>query len=463
MPTKSRTDQHFTNLKNAILPPLSPDVFEPPAAQAPTSPAVLPPSLIATMDGQTDYGGPPWDPDPSQQIHSPEDVDRDILESLHPIDREAFDLTGDLPDLPLIINPRVAERLRRPPLSVHTLETTATDRPDWTYRGRLLKIRMPHYLRAVEIYAKVDGGYNGKNSIRLRDCRKKAWFVKNKHTGKIRIASSRCKLRWCPICRDVSRQIVTVAVSEWLQAQAYPKMITFTLKHSEYPLPDQIKKLYDSFRKIRQRAYFKRHVSGGVWFFQIKQSSATGEWHPHIHCLVAGRFLPHADLKSLWKKITTDSNIVDIRPVEDKEAAACEVARYATSPADLTRMDLESAYDVYLSTKSKRICGTWGNAKGLALRPTPAEDRDDWERVADFFFVNVGRQNDETLEAFWKCYQQDQPWNGPDIQDPREIYAEELSFLLEQDPQPPDWRHLPYQLQETTGNWASGFYDKPKI
>jgi hypothetical protein len=164
-------------------------------------------------------------------------------------------------------------------------------------------------------------------------------------------------------------------------------------------------------------------------------------------------------LKKLWKKITTDSNIVDIRPVKDNDAAASEVARYATSPADLTAMDFESAYDVYMCTKSKRICGSWGNAKGLALRPTPAEDRDDWERVADFFFVNVGRKDNKVLEDFWKCYQQDRPWEGPDIQDPRDLFKEELSFLLEQDPDPPDWRHLPYIHSDKTGNWASGFYD----
>jgi hypothetical protein len=318
---------------------------------------------------------------------------------------------------------------------------------------------MQHYLRAVEIYAKVDGGYSGKNSIRLHDCRKRAWFVKHKHSGKIRVASSRCKLRWCPICRDVSRQITTHAVADWLQLQDYPKMITFTLKHSDDPISDQIAKLYKCFAKIRQRAYFKRHVTGGIWFFQIKQSSRSGEWHPHVHCLVAGRFLPHADLKKLWLKITGDSTIVDIRPVKDKDAAACEVARYATSPADLTAMNLESAYDVYLSTKSKRICGTWGNAKGLVLRPQPAEDKDDWERVADFFFVNVGRQDNPVLQDFWKCYQQDRPWEGPEIQDPRDLFKEELSFLLEQDPDPPDWRHLPFHKGETTGNWASGFYD----
>ncbi len=449
MPTDSLTDLHFTPPRNEDLPPLPSTVFE-------SHDHTIPPSIPSRSTGSTTptilegaSQTPPWDV-----------VDSDILETLHPVDREAFDLAGILPDLPLIINPAVAARLKAPPLSVHTLETTATERPRCSYRAILLQSRMPHYLRAVELYAKIDGGFNGKNSIRLRDCRKQAWFVKNKHSGKIRVASSRCKLRWCPICRDVSRQIVTHAVTEWLQAQAYPKMITFTMKHNNDPIDEQIQKLYDCFRKIRQRVYFKKHVTGGVWFFQIKQSSRTGEWHVHIHCLVAGSFLPHADLKKLWLKITGDSTIVDIRPVKDLDSAASEVARYATSPADLTTMDLDYAYAVYEATKSRRICGTWGTAKGMTLRPTPAEDRDDWERVADFFFVNLGRQHDPNLEAFWKCYQQDRPWEGPDLQDPRELFKEELSFLLEQDPDPPDWRHLPLLKHETTGNWASGFYDK---
>lgn len=367
---------------------------------------------------------------------------------LHPIDQEILELTGALPDLPLLVNPEVLAKLAKPPPSVHTLETSCRkptegsqrsytrtsldpatpdhERQDYSYRGYLLKPRIDSYRRALEIYAAVDGSFGGKFSSRLQSCRKYAWFVQSSVTKKLRVMSSRCKLRWCPICRDVSRMIVTSAVGDWLRLQRHPKMITLTLLHSDDPLSFQIKRLYDSFLKLRRRAYFQRLITGGVWFFQLKFNSTTEQWHPHIHCLVAGKFLPHNRLKNLWLKITGDSYVVDIRPVRDHEACSNEVARYATSPADITAVNLERALDIYQATKHRRICGSWGSARSLILKPTPLEDNGEWTKVADFYFVNVKKDFDPSVLAFWKCFKQGVPYTGPQLQNLTDVYREEL-------------------------------------
>ena len=312
---------------------------------------------------------------------------------LHPIDQHILELTGQLPKLPLLVNPSLLAKLRQVPSSVHTIETSSRnrtlsverpdtptstsprsedpERQDYTYRGYLLKPRIESYTRALEIYAAVDGSFGGKFSTRLQMCRKYAFFVQNKATKKLRVQSSRCKLRWCPICRDVSRMIVTSATEEWLKIQKYPKMITLTLKHSDDPLQLQVSRIYKCFQKLKTRAYFQRLITGGVWFFQLKFNQKTEQWHPHIHCLVAGKFLPHGRLKQLWLKITGDSTIVDIRPVKDLEGCSNEVARYATSPADITAVDLERAMEIFYATKHRRICGSWGSAKSVTLKPTP--------------------------------------------------------------------------------------------
>jgi len=399
---------------------------------------------------------------------------------LHPIDQHILEQTGDLPGLPLLVNPQLLAKLREAPPSVHTIETSdrkhqstvrtadsdssdhfepdSNHREDWTFRGYLLKPRMDHYIRALEIYAAVDGSFGGKFSSRLQNCRKHAWFVQHKVTKKLRVMSSRCKLRWCPICRDVSRMIVTHAVDDWLQIQKHPKMITLTLKHSDDPLQLQIKRLYDSFRKLRRRAYFQRLITGGVWFFQLKLNLQTEQWHPHIHCLVAGKFLPHARLKQLWHKITGDSNIVDIRPVKDLENASTEVARYATSPADITRMSFCNSLDVYYATKGKRICGSWGTAKNVTLKPTPQDDREDWYKIADFYFVNVQKEYDKTALEFWKCYKRDQPYEGPRIQDDRDVFADELNILMSVEDLPKTVSEWHMRIQRNrSGPWKKFF------
>ncbi len=402
---------------------------------------------------------------------------------LHPLDQDVLQTTGDLPGLPLLVNPGVLRRLRRPPPSVHTIETSGrnptegaerpnasnppsdqqdpADRQDYSFRGYLLRPRIEAYTRALEIYADADGTFGGKFSSRLQNCRKFATFVQHKVTKCLRVMSSRCKLRWCPICRDVSRMILTKAVDEWLVLQKYPKMITLTLLHSDDPLYLQINHLYDSFRKLRRRAYFQRLITGGVWFFQLKYNLSTEQWHPHIHCLVAGQFLPHNRLKQLWHKITGDSYVVDIRPVRDLENASTEVARYATSPADLSSVSLEHALDVYHATKHRRVCGSWGSAKKVTLKPTPQDDIDEWEKVADFFFVNVQKEYDDKARAFWQCYKTGQPYDGPPIQPQKDLYQNELDILLslEDLPQTPAQWHMRIQ-RNRDGPWSKFFHEE---
>lgn len=372
--------------------------------------------------------------------------------NLHPIDQHVLELTGNLPGLPLLVNPEILRRLRAPPSSVHTIETSSifstrgAESPDpptsdpwssengerqaFTYRGYLLKPRIATYTRALEIYAAVDGSFGGKFSTRLQMCRKYAFFVQNKLTKKLRVQSSRCKLRWCPICRDVSRMIVTAATEEWLKLQDYPKMITLTLKHSDDPLALQIKRIYKCFQKLKTRAYFQRLITGGVWFFQLKFNPTTEQWHPHIHCLVAGQYLPHARLKQLWSKITGDSTIVDIRPVKDLEGCSNEVARYATSPADIAAVTFEQAKEIFYATKHRRICGSWGSAKSITLKPTVQDDGDMWTKVADFYFINVKKEFDPHVREFWKCFKQNKAYEGPQVQKLTDVYHDELDVLL---------------------------------
>ena len=399
---------------------------------------------------------------------------------LTPIDQHVLETTGDLPGLPLLVNPALLDRLRRPPPSVHTLETTGRNsrfavdqgvsgasndspghfppREDYTYRGYLLKPRMDHYVRACEIYADVDGSFGGKFSSRLQQCRKFAWFVRHTVTKKLRVRSSRCKLRWCPICRDVQRSIVTRAVDEWLRVQKYPKMITLTMLHTDDPLELQINKIYNCFRKLRRRAYFQRLITGGVWFFQLTFNQQTEQWHPHIHCLVAGKFLPHAKLKELWHKITGDSHVVDIRPVKDLDNASVEVARYATSPADLTAVSFEEAKNVHYATKHRRICGSWGTAKKVTLKPTVREDGDDWEKVADFYYINVQKEYDDDAKAFWKCYQRGTPYDGPQVQPLSLVYKEELDILFSLEDLPKNAAAWHLRLDRNrSGPWSRHF------
>jgi hypothetical protein len=237
-------------------------------------------------------------------------------------------------------------------------------------------------------------------------CRTSAWFVRHKVTGKIRVASKRCGLRWCPLCIHTRRFIITQAVTGWLRKCEKPKFLTLTLKHNTAPLAKQIDSLYGFFKELKRRPWFKKRLKGGVWFFQVKVSAADGLWHPHLHILFEGRFLPHAELSAKWKEITHGSSVVDIRAVTNPKKAVEYVARYAAAPCDLVSLDLQRAVDVIRSLFGRRIVGTFGTGRSIKLAATLPADAADWESLGSFGLVlhnaSRGSVDDEFIVACWR-------------------------------------------------------------
>lgn len=247
-----------------------------------------------------------------------------------------------------------------------------------------------------------DGWINRLRSFDL--CRSTAWFVRHKVTGKIRVASSRCGLRWCPLCIRTKRFIITTSVAAWLKEREKPKFLTLTLKHSTAPLSNQIDALYGFFKEFKRRPWFKKRLKGGVWFFQVKVSATDGLWHPHLHILFEGRFLPHADCSKKWCEITHGSSVVDIRAVNNPRKAAEYVARYAAAPCDLASLDADRAVDVIRALHHRRIVGVFGTAAGLKLASTPPPDAADWEYLGSFGLImhnaEIGSSDSEIVECW---------------------------------------------------------------
>ena len=79
-------------------------------------------------------------------------------------------------------------------------------------------------------------------------------------------------------------------------------------------------------------------------------SPARGDYHPHIHALVAvkptywkGRaYVSQEVMQRLW-----GLGIVDLRRVRDIGRGVAEVAKYAVKPLDFERVDAERAAEVY--------------------------------------------------------------------------------------------------------------------
>lgn len=331
--------------------------------------------------------------------------------------------------------------------SVHHEETSHTNASIPSYGQRLRQGCLEQYDAADRIYSYLDKINNSSKHFNLENCRSTAWFVRNIESGEVRVAANSCHLRWCPVCSDSRRAYLSRSVSEWVDQQSHPKFLTLTIKHSNAPLSFQIDNLYRFFRLLRKRRDFDKSVPGGFWFFQIKKSKNSQQWHPHLHCLISGRYIPHSRLVSMWKDITFNSTVIDIRPIRDPAKASNDAARYAACPGSLSGLPFDDALELVESMHGRRICGTWGTARSVSLRPPTSIDKSEWETVGNWYSVWGQKATNQDAKDILEAWAQNHPLapgirishKGPDFDcfDLDDLREYESQFMYPSERSPP--------------------------
>jgi len=127
---------------------------------------------------------------------------------------------------------------------------------------------------------------------------------------------SYCGNRFCPTCgrirsRRLLRRIGSVTAKIVPKKGDTIKLLTLTVPRSRN-LKGTVDELIRSFRRFRQRAWWKKHVRGGAYFIEFKHT-ANG-WNPHLHVLVESSFMPVKTIRQHWERVST-GKIVDIRRI----------------------------------------------------------------------------------------------------------------------------------------------------
>lgn len=293
------------------------------------------------------------------------------------------------------------------PSSVHTIETSEHPSLPSSYRAFQIGKIPELYDKAEQLYSAVDSIDYTDYIGRLESCRSRSWFARHKDSGKVRVFTTTCKLRWCPMCVAARRAWLQGSIGEWLKGIEQPKFLTLTVRHVGLPLSLQIKNLYTYFKNLRRSSFWRRKVAGGVWFFQLKKSDTDELWHPHLHCVLDSDYMLHETLSALWNDITHGSPIVDIKIVRNPEKSADYVARYATAPANLIHLDTNDAVDCFRSLHGKRICGKFGTAEVIHLRPPKCDDKDSWQHVGNWSTVSQLADSNDDAALILKAWQSD--------------------------------------------------------
>jgi hypothetical protein len=207
-------------------------------------------------------------------------------------------------------------------------------------------------------------GVSSRVLERFDNCGSDAWLYLNKKTGDVRIHANTCKNRFCLPCSINRSRIMAGNIRDWMHElvegrekrgiKTYFMHLTLTLVSSRLPLDEQIDAIYAAFRRLRNyKVKVKRHsadaklstvrwwdqyVVGGAASFEPTGKEKRQLFHPHLHVIVECRgrpFIPHWELSDAWRACTRkvnpalESSVVHFRVIDNADAAANEIAKYA--------------------------------------------------------------------------------------------------------------------------------------
>lgn len=167
-----------------------------------------------------------------------------------------------------------------------------------------------------------------------------------------------CGNRFCSVCTVRRRASVRSKLNHIVAST--PSLEGYDIKFLTLTIPNQID-LHDgtvllvrSFRKLRQRAWWKQRVAGGC--FVIEVCGTPHRWHIHLHAIIHARYLPHRKLSQLWHRCSP-GKIVFITRIPLK-AVVAYVTKYITKSAMPMDQQLLASADL----KGMRLFqpfGTW--------------------------------------------------------------------------------------------------------
>lgn len=120
-----------------------------------------------------------------------------------------------------------------------------------------------------------------------------------------------CKNRFCPTCSHHRNRVIRHKLETFIHQVNLRKYDSFkflTLTIRNHPdLQVMTDELIKSFRRLRQRAYWKKHVRGGACVIEAKKGKDG--WHVHLHIVIESAFLKFDVLVALWKSVSTGQGV----------------------------------------------------------------------------------------------------------------------------------------------------------
>lgn len=258
--------------------------------------------------------------------------------------------------------------------------------PDHLYnarRNKELAFRHSYWARhRARISAALNRLYPGDPRADAFDrCGTGAWIMVNPdNPDQVRVNATYCHDRFCAPCQRSRGQNIRFNLADFIKTKQV-RLLTLTVASDDQPLAKMIAHLYHSFTALRRTNLWQTHVTGGLAVLEVKRSTQTPRWHPHLHVLIEGTYLEQGALTHLWHSITKTSFILDIRQAHRPDDTASYVVKYITKPTALRFTNRPELLDeCIVAMRGRRTLlqfGTW-----YAIRLTSDPIRILWQPVA---------------------------------------------------------------------------------
>lgn len=229
----------------------------------------------------------------------------------------------------------------------------------------------------------------------------------------IKIVPARCKSYSCPVCgkkkvHDLMDKMKGLNLSKY-------RFFTLTLKNN-YSLADSeknIQRVNDCFNKLNN-ALRKKEKYKGLEYFKVIEIGKDGMVHIHG---IWNKYVPVVELSAMWKTVTKDSWVVNVKRIQSKGDAVRYLFKYLTKNIARSKQNYSLSFFNLKANDSAAIFYEQGKRRFTSsrnffknsvkvtseYRPLYFEDcnNKDVESVIDYLMLDYGLK-EEHFDL--KCY-----------------------------------------------------------